>query len=95
MERICASSTPTPLQMSKKRPVPAESCPPVMAVVPLSEMITVRGEQSFTASRSPVMPEWVKVESPITQRAGRSPASAAPLAMVMEAPISTQLLMVL
>ena len=61
-----------------------------MAVVRLSEMTTVMFDRSFTASSSPVMPLWVKVESPMTATAGRSPASAAPLAMVIEAPISTQ-----
>ena len=41
------------------------------------------------------MPEWVKVESPITATAGRRPASAAPLAIEIEAPMSTQVLMAL
>lgn len=41
------------------------------------------------------MPEWEKVESPITATAGYRPASEAPLAMVMLAPISTQELMAL
>ena len=36
------------------------------------------------------MPEWVKVESPITATEGNCPPSAAPLAIVTEAPISTQ-----
>ena len=39
------------------------------------------------------MPEWVKVESPITAIEGCCPASAAPLAMVIEAPMSTQVSM--
>ncbi len=60
-----------------------------MPVVRLSEMMTVMGLRSFTASSSPVMPEWVKVESPMTAMAGRSPASAAPLAIVIDAPMST------
>ena len=34
--------------------------------------------------------EWVKVESPITATAGWTPASEAPFAIVMEAPMSTQ-----
>ena len=71
--------------------VPAESCPPVMPVVRLSEMMTVMFDLSLTASSSPVIPEWVKVESPMTAIAGKSPASAAPFAMVIDAPISTQL----
>ena len=35
------------------------------------------------------MPEWVKVESPITATVGLNSAYAAPFAMVIEAPIST------
>ena len=50
---------------------------------------------SLTQSSSPVMPEWVKVESPMTATAGCRPASEAPFAMVMEAPLSTQELMAL
>ena len=46
---------------------------------------------SLTASSRPVMPECVKVESPMMATDGKSPASAAPLAMVMDAPMSTQL----
>ena len=42
------------------------------------------------AVNRPVMPEWVKVESPITATAGWTPASEAPFAIVMEAPMSTQ-----
>ena len=38
----------------------------------------------------PVMPLWVNVESPMTATAGHWPASAAPLAMPIEAPRSTQ-----
>jgi hypothetical protein len=53
------------------------------------------GDSSFTASSKPVMPECVNVESPITHTAGNKPASAAPFAMVMDAPMSTQELMVL
>lgn len=37
-----------------------------MAVVSLSEMTITTFEFSFTQSSSPVIPEWVKVESPIT-----------------------------
>ena len=47
-------------------------------------------EFSLTASSRPVMPEWVNVLSPITATAGNTPASAAPLAIVMEAPMSRQ-----
>ena len=64
-----------------------------MPVVRLSEMMTVMLLRSFTASSSPVMPEWVKVESPMTAIDGYTPASAAPLAIVIEAPISTQVSM--
>ena len=46
-------------------------------------------EFSLMASNSPVMPECVKVESPMMASDGNCPASAAPLAMVMEAPMST------
>ena len=53
-------------------------------------MITVIGELSFMASSKPVIPEWVNVESPMIAIEGRRPASAAPLAIVIEAPISTQ-----
>ena len=53
-------------------------------------MITVMAAWSLTASSRPVIPECVKVESPITAMAGRWPASAAPLAIVIEAPMSTQ-----
>ena len=56
-------------------------------------MMTVMFACSFTASNSPVIPEWVKVESPITAIEGCCPASAAPLAMVIEAPMSTQVSM--
>ena len=70
--------------------VPAESCPPVIAVVRLSDRMTVMAALSLTASRRLVMPECVKVESPMTAMAGCTPASAAPFAMVMEAPMSTQ-----
>ena len=78
-------------QMASSLWVPAESCPPVMPVVRLSDMTTVMLLLSLTASSSPVMPLWVKVESPITATEGKSPASAAPFAMVMDAPMSTQL----
>ena len=44
---------------------------------------------SFTASSKPVIPECVKVESPIIATAGNNPASEAPLAMVIDAPMST------
>ena len=39
------------------------------------------------------MPEWVKVESPMTAMVGCCPACAAPMAMVIEAPMSTQVSM--
>ena len=39
----------------------------------MSLIITVMGLFSFTASSKPVMPEWVKVESPMTQNTGNSP----------------------
>ena len=92
---MCSGATPMPAQMASRRPVPAESCPPVMAVVSLSEMTMVTLEFSFTQSSNPVMPEWVKVESPMTATAGCTPASEAPFAIVMEAPMSTQELMAL
>lgn len=72
---------PMPAQMASRRPVPAESCPPVMAVVSLSEMTMVTSAFSLTQSSSPVMPEWVKVESPMTATAGCRPASEAPFAI--------------
>jgi len=53
-------------------------------------MMTVTFAFSTTQSRRPVRPEWVNVESPIRAIAGWSPAAAAPLAIVIEAPISTQ-----
>ena len=43
-----------------------------------------------TASISGVTPECRKVLSPITAIAGRGPASEAPLAMPIEAPMQTQ-----
>lgn len=52
-------------------------------------MMTVMAALAFTASSRPVMPEWVKVESPMTATAGCCPASAAPLAIVIEAPMSS------
>ena len=88
--RMCSGSTPSPAQICSRRPVPAESWPPVMPVVRLSEITTVMLLFSFTASSRAVMPEWVKVESPITATEGNCPPSAAPLAIVTEAPISTQ-----
>ena len=87
----CSGERPSPMHMASNLFVPAESCPPVIAVVRLSEIMTVILALSFMASRRPVIPECVKVESPITAIAGKTPASAAPFAMVMEAPISTQL----
>ena len=36
------------------------------------------------------MPEWAKVESPMTATAGKTPASAPPLAMLTLAPMQTQ-----
>ena len=50
---------------------------------------------SFTQSNSPVIPEWVNVESPMTATAGKRPPSAAPFAIVMEAPMSTHELIAL
>ncbi len=47
------------------------------------------------APRSGVMPEWAKVESPMTATAGWSPTSEAPWAMPMLAPMQTQLWMAL
>ena len=79
------------MQISSILPVAADVCPPVIPVVALSRIITVIGDLSITASNNPVIPECVKVESPITATAGTKPASAAPFAIVIEAPISTQL----
>ena len=62
----CSGFTPSPIQISSIFPVPWESCPPVIPVVRLSEMITSMSLSSFTASRRPERPEWVNVESPIT-----------------------------
>jgi hypothetical protein len=56
----------------------------------LSEIIIVTDDFFITASSSPVIPECVKVESPMTAMDGFKPASAAPIAMVTDAPISTQ-----
>lgn len=39
--RMCSGSTPSPAQICSRRPVPAESWPPVMPVVRLSEITTV------------------------------------------------------
>ena len=60
-----------------------------MAVVSLSDMTIVTFAFSLTQSSNPVIPECVNVESPITAIAGNNPPSAAPLAIVMDAPIST------
>ena len=60
-----------------------------MPVVSLSDMMMVTGVFSETQSSKPVIPEWVNVESPINATACFMPASAAPFAMVMEAPMST------
>ena len=81
------------MAISYKRPIAAEGWAPVMATAELSEMITVIGELSHTALNKPVMPEWVKVESPITAIAGNNPASAAPFAIGMDAPISIKVSM--
>ena len=43
-----------------------------------------------TASMSGVIPEWRNVLSPMAATAGRRPASLAPLAMPIEAPMQTQ-----
>ena len=90
--RTCSGSTPKPRQIASNLFVPAESCPPVIPVVRLSEMTTVMFDLSFTASNRPVIPLCVKVESPMMATAGNKPASAAPFAIVMLAPMSTQLL---
>ena len=66
-----------------------DSCPPVMAAVSLSRMSSVMSVSACTASSSGVSPECRKVLSPITATAGRKPASAAPLAMPIEAPMHT------
>ncbi len=65
-----------------------------MAVVPLSEMITVRGAVVH-ASSSPVMPEWVKVESPMRRGRDGARIGGGTLGHSDGGPISTQLLMVL
>ena len=70
MTRIWAGSTPIPAQIDSIRPVPAESCPPVIAVVSLSEITIVIFVFSLTQSSKPVIPECVNVESPITDTAG-------------------------
>ena len=57
---MCAGSTPIPAQIDSSRPVPAESCPPVMAVVSLSEITMVMFVFSLTQSSNPVIPEWGK-----------------------------------
>ena len=87
---MCSGFTPRPAQIASNLPVPAESCPPVIAVVSLSDIITVILVFSLTASSKPVIPEWVKVESPITETEGNRPPSAAPFAIVIEAPMSRQ-----
>lgn len=61
-----------------------------MPVVRLSEMQIVTLAPALAQSRRPVIPLWVKVESPITATAGHTPELAAPSAIVTEAPISTQ-----
>ena len=53
-------------------------------------MMTVMLAFSLMASSRPVIPLWVKVESPITATAGQTPELAAPMDIVTEAPISTQ-----
>ena len=65
-------------------------CAPVMATASLSRISTVMSVSAATASINGVTPEWRKVLSPITATTGRHPASAAPLAMPMEAPMQTQ-----
>ena len=88
--RTCSGATPSPMQICSSRPVPALSCPPVIPVVRLSLISTTTFALAFTQSNKPVIPEWVNVLSPITAIAGCCPASAAPLAIVTDAPISTQ-----
>ena len=90
MVRMCSGATPMASQIRSSLPVPAESWPPVMPVVRLSEMHRVMSAPELTASRRPVIPEWVKVESPITPTEGHTPLLAAPMAIVSDAPISTQ-----
>ena len=87
--RTCSWGTPRPLTISSSFPSAAESCPPVIPTVRLSSMTTQ------IASRSPVIPECVNVESPMTATGYGSPASAAPFAIVMDAPMSTQDVMAL
>ncbi len=67
-----------------------DSWPPVIAVVQLSRMTRVMLALYSAAARRGVIPEWPKVESPMTAIAGWRPASDAPLAIPTEAPMQTQ-----
>ena len=75
------------------RPIPVagtDGWQPVIATIELSRMMIVIGVFEATASTSPVSPEWRKVESPMVQMTGWAPACAAPWAMAIDAPMSTQ-----
>ena len=50
------------------RPVPGFSWWPVIAVILLSRMFMTIGALLTIASMRPVMPEWKKVESPMTAK---------------------------
>jgi len=72
------------------------SCPPVMAVVRLSKMMTTEEPPFHTMLSSPVMPEWKKVESPMTDTlrfflscAASPRAFSMPWAVVTPAPMHT------
>src|ERR1035437_10491493 len=95
MTFMCARLTPIPAHICSSLPVACDFCPPVIPVVELSDIMIVTREFLTTASSNPVIPECVKVESPITAIDGNNPASDAPIAMVTEAPISTHELIAL
>jgi hypothetical protein len=65
-----------------------------MAVVRLSRMITVENPRLYTMSIRGVIPEWMKVESPMTAttfpRAAFPSAFSIPKAFPREAPMQTQ-----
>jgi len=63
--------------------------PPVIATVSLSRITTVMSVFAAAASSSGVMPECRNVLSPMTASTGRKPASAAPLAIPIDAPMQT------
>ncbi len=52
-------------------------------------MKTVMSASCLAAPISGVMPECVKVESPIVHSTGNAPAWAAPCAIAIDAPMST------